>query len=76
MTGWMDRILAGLGVGGRKTEPDVSYEPAHDRTPGAEDTTTGAQPNPQFDGLPAGDPGTDTPRSADDTTPAEHPGGP
>lgn len=76
MSGWMDRIMAAVGLGGRKAEADVSYEPAHDRTRAAEDTTTGAQPDPKFEGLPAGDPGTETTSDADDTTPAQHPGGP
>lgn len=76
MTGWKDRLLAAIGLGGRKAEADVSYDPARDRTPGAADTTLGANPNPQFEGLPSGDPGTESPGSTDGTTPAQHPGGP
>lgn len=38
----MDRLLAAIGWGGRKAEADVSYDPAHGWTPGAEDTTIGA----------------------------------
>jgi hypothetical protein len=75
MTGWKDRLLAALGLGGRKPEADVSYEPARDRTPGAADTTLGADPNPEFEGLPAGDPDPDSPGSTG-TTPAQEPGGP
>ncbi len=28
MAGWMNRLLAAIGAGGRKTEADVSYDPA------------------------------------------------
>ena len=30
MAGWMSRILAAIGIGGSKAEPDVSYDPALD----------------------------------------------
>lgn len=66
--------MAALGLGGRKAEADVSYEPAQNRTPGAADTTLGADPNPRFEGMPSGDTGTDSPGSTG-TTPAQEPGG-
>lgn len=35
MAGWMSRFLAAIGVGGRKAEADVSYDPAvHDNDGG------------------------------------------
>ena len=76
MTGWTDRLLAALGLGGRKAEADVSYEPAHDRTPGKADTATGTDPNPHVEGLPEGEPSTERPGSTKGTTPAQQPGGP
>lgn len=30
MTGWWSRVLAAVGVGGHKTESDVSYDPVLD----------------------------------------------
>ena len=34
MAGWMSRLLAAIGIGGSKTEPDVSYDPALDEDAG------------------------------------------
>jgi hypothetical protein len=35
MAKWLNRILAALGAGGRKTEADVSYDPTlESHTPG------------------------------------------
>jgi hypothetical protein len=63
--GWIDRIKAALGIGGRKPEADVSYDPAHldrsgGRTPRAaradEGTSAGEVPDMQLSGLPESDP--------------------
>jgi hypothetical protein len=40
MAGWMNRLLAALGLGGRKAEADVSQDPVQ-RGPRRYDTTTG-----------------------------------
>jgi hypothetical protein len=69
MARWIDRMLAAVGIGGRKTEADVSYEPAQ-AGPGRDDSTTGADPSPDFHGLPSDEP----PGEAD--RPAKEPGGP
>lgn len=34
MGGWMSRVLAAMGVGARKTEADVSYDPVLDDSKG------------------------------------------
>lgn len=46
MAGWINRLLAAIGAGGRKTEADMSYDPAvhgntGDRTPGPPDSGQG-----------------------------------
>jgi hypothetical protein len=46
MTRWIDRLLAAVGVGGRKPEADVSWEPAK-RGPGQDDTSLGATGDPE-----------------------------
>jgi hypothetical protein len=79
--GWTDRIKAALGMGGRKPEADVSYDPAPNgrssgRTPRAaradEGTSAGEVPDMQLSGLPASDP-----EGGDEATgPAREPGGP
>jgi hypothetical protein len=71
MSGWMDRILAALGLGGRKPEADVSYDPAQrDRTSGR--APSSGSPDKQFPGLPESEPeGDDEARGA-----AREPGGP
>jgi hypothetical protein len=80
MSGWTDRILAALGLGGRKPEADVSYDPAEvDRSTcrapqsAAPDQGTPVQaPSQQFAGLPESDPdGRD-----EATGPTREPGGP
>jgi hypothetical protein len=38
MANWLNRFLAAIGAGGRKAEPDVSYDPALD------DKTAGGTP--------------------------------
>jgi hypothetical protein len=40
MAKWVERLLAAIGVGGRKAEADVSYDPAQ-RGPRRDDTTDG-----------------------------------
>lgn len=40
MAGWMSRLLAAIGAGGRKAEADVSYDPA------VQDNTDGGTPGP------------------------------
>jgi hypothetical protein len=40
MAGWLNRFLAAIGVGGRKTEADVSYDPA------VQDGDSGRTPEP------------------------------
>ena len=40
MAGWVSRFLAAIGVGGRKAEADVSYDPALD------DKANGGAPGP------------------------------
>jgi hypothetical protein len=77
----MDRIMAALGVGGRKPEADVSYDPAQkDRSGGrapqparADQGTSGGEvPEKQVSGLPESDPA-----GHDEATgPAREPGGP
>jgi hypothetical protein len=69
MAEWMDRLKAALGVGGRKTEADVSFDPAQ-QGPRRDDTTTGEAPAPQFPGLPGPD------ATGDEDKPAKTPGGP
>jgi hypothetical protein len=81
MTGWIDRAMAALGLGGRKPEADVSYDPAQvDRSSGRapkaaradEGTASSGIAEPQFDGLPESDPA-----GRDDAPgPAREPGGP
>lgn len=46
MARWTERLLAALGLGGRKPEADVSWEPAQ-RGPGREETTLGTTGRPQ-----------------------------
>jgi hypothetical protein len=81
MTRWIDRTLAALGLGGRKPEADVSYDPAQvDRStgraakpaPAEEGAAATGIAEPQFSGLPESDPvGRDDP-----VGPAREPGGP
>ena len=67
MTGWIDRFLAAIGLGGRKAEADVSYDPAqHGSRQGigvADEAMT-----EQYVGRSGED--------ADETGPAAAPGGP
>jgi hypothetical protein len=53
MAGWIDRLLAAIGMGGRKAEADVSYDPAQ-AGPRRDDTTLGDPPDQQFQGVPGG----------------------
>jgi hypothetical protein len=79
--GWTGRIMAALGIGGRKPEADVSYDPAQkDRSGGRaprpasanQGTSAGEVPEKQFPGLPESDPA-----GRDEATgPAREPGGP
>lgn len=47
MAGLMNRFLAAIGIGGRKTEADVSYDPApEDNTAGGMPGITGGMPGP------------------------------
>ncbi len=69
MAKWTDRLLAALGVGGRKTEADVSFDPAQ-QVPRRDDTATGEAAAPQFPGLPGPD------ATGDEDRPAKTPGGP
>jgi hypothetical protein len=46
MAGWLNRLLAAIGAGGRKSEADVSYDPAvqgsdRDRAPELGDSGQG-----------------------------------
>jgi hypothetical protein len=55
MTGWIHRFLAAIGVGGYKTEADVSYDPVLENhaagdTPG----TKAADRNETTDRIPRG----------------------
>ena len=48
MANWLCRLLAAIGAGGRKTEADVSYDPARKGqadggTPGSGGTGSGVQ---------------------------------
>ena len=64
MTGWIDRFLAAIGLGGRKAEADVSQDPAQ-RGPRQDPGTIGEAMSQQRVGRPGED--------ADDTgTAAEH----
>lgn len=67
MNGWMDRFLAAIGLGGRKAEADVSYDPAQ-RGPRREPGASGEAISQQYVGRPGED--------ADETGPAATPGGP
>jgi hypothetical protein len=67
MTGWIDRFLAAIGLGGRKAEADVSQDPAQ-RGPRQEPDTVGEAMSQQYVGRPGQDAG--------DTGPAAEPGGP
>jgi hypothetical protein len=69
MATWMDRVLAAVGMGNRKTEADVSFEPAQAGR-GQDDSTVGADPSPEFHGLPDDKP------SGQADGPAKEPGGP
>jgi hypothetical protein len=53
MAGWIDRLLAAIGMGGRKAEADVSYDPAQ-AGPKRDDTTLGDPADQQFQGAPGG----------------------
>ena len=67
MTGWVDRFLAAIGLGGRKAEADVSYDPAQ-RGPRKDPGVTGEAIGQQHVGRPGEDFG--------ETGPAPTPGGP
>jgi hypothetical protein len=56
-------------MGNRKTEADVSFEPAQAGR-GQDDSTVGADPSPDFHGLPDDKP------SGQADGPAKEPGGP
>ena len=63
----MDRLLAAIGLGGRKAEADTSYEPAQ-RGPRKDTDVTGEAISQQYVGRSGKD--------ADDIGPAATPGGP
>lgn len=56
MAGWIDRLLAAIGIGGRKAEADVAYDPAQ-AGPRRHDTTLGDPPDQQVQGVPGGSAG-------------------
>jgi hypothetical protein len=67
MATWVDRILAAIGLGGRKAESDVSYDPAQEG-PRQDKGTADQAMRQQYIGQPGKDAG--------DTGPAAAPGGP
>jgi hypothetical protein len=44
MAKWVERLLAAIGMAGRKAEADVSYDPAQ-RGPRRDETTEGQSSN-------------------------------
>jgi hypothetical protein len=54
MTGWIDRFLAAIGLGGRKAEADVSQDPAQ-RGPRQSPGTVGEAVSQQYVGRPGPD---------------------
>lgn len=67
MTGWIDRVIAAVGLGGRKAEADVSHDPAQ-RGPRQDPGPVGEAMSQQYVGRAGEDAG--------DTGPAAEPGAP